>query len=474
MTPVRGHGRLPGRGAGRRGRRRQGHGAGRSPPRPTSRPPRPQQGFEPLGVADRRLRGRRVPARQADAREARLLPEGRVRRRAGLARRRRRPTTSSRAATSPRRTPTATSPWAASGTATSVCNNKVVGFGHPMDFLGETTMSLHPANALYVQPDSLGAPFKVANFARARRHDQPGPPHRDHRLLRGGAGRRDDHLRRQLRRPQPGRQLDGHGVRRPGPQVAFFQQLANHDRVVDAIRKGSENQTWTIKGSQGGTPFTLHPQRPVHLQLRHLLRRVVRAGRPGLPAQHRGGRGRRQRRGRRRRDQRRRDVLGGAATSSWSRASGGRSTTATRPPSGRARSSSCGSCCAAATARTAKVPYSFKIPKRAAGNRGHGLPDRRQRLLLRGVLLRRVRRGRSRLSDIKGYVDGLVRNDEIAAQLFIGGGFPAAARARRCRRGRGCKGSGEIQKDATLGPADKVVSGFKRLKIVVKAPKPKH
>ncbi len=39
-------------------------------------------------------------------------------------------------------------------------------------------------------------------------------------------------------------------------QVAFFQQLANHDRVVDAIRKGSENQTWTIKGSQGGTPFT--------------------------------------------------------------------------------------------------------------------------------------------------------------------------------------------------------------------------
>ena len=51
------------------------------------------------------------------------------------------------------------------GTATSVCNNKVVGFGHPMDFLGETSLSLHPADALYVQPDSLGAPFKVANFA---------------------------------------------------------------------------------------------------------------------------------------------------------------------------------------------------------------------------------------------------------------------------------------------------------------------
>ena len=51
------------------------------------------------------------------------------------------------------------------GTATSVCDGKVVGFGHPMDFLGETSLSLHPASALYVQPDSLGAPFKVANFA---------------------------------------------------------------------------------------------------------------------------------------------------------------------------------------------------------------------------------------------------------------------------------------------------------------------
>ena len=33
------------------------------------------------------------------------------------------------------------------------------------------------------------------------------------------------------------------------------------------------------------------------------------------------------------------------------------------------------------------------------------------------------------------------------------------------------QGSGEIQKDMTLGPADKVVGGFKRLKIVVKPAK---
>ena len=50
------------------------------------------------------------------------------------------------------------------GTATSVCDGKVVGFGHPMSFLGRTTLTMHPADALYIQADSLGAPFKVANL----------------------------------------------------------------------------------------------------------------------------------------------------------------------------------------------------------------------------------------------------------------------------------------------------------------------
>ena len=50
------------------------------------------------------------------------------------------------------------------GTATSVCDGRVVGFGHPMTFGGTTTLSLHPADALYVQEDSLGVPFKVANL----------------------------------------------------------------------------------------------------------------------------------------------------------------------------------------------------------------------------------------------------------------------------------------------------------------------
>ena len=141
------------------------------------------------------------------------------------------------------------------GTATSICDDRVVGFGHPMDFLGETTMSLHPADALYVQPDSLGAPFKVANF---------GPPagtiSEDH--LTGITGTFG---------PTPagalvtsdlsfnGRSRVGSSVvtvRDAWPSVTFYQQIANHDRVVDAIRKGSESQSWVVQGSQGGKPFT--------------------------------------------------------------------------------------------------------------------------------------------------------------------------------------------------------------------------
>ncbi len=112
------------------------------------------------------------------------------------------------------------------------------------------------------------------------------------------------------------------------------------------------------------------------------------------------------------------------------------------------------------------MPYSVKIPKRAAGQRGTlyltGGNDFFSEEFFYGEF-----GGATSLGDIEGYVDGLVRNDEIAAQLFIGGGVPGGCEGggEVVVEGRGCKGSGEISKDFTLGPADKVVSGFKRLKI---------
>lgn len=142
------------------------------------------------------------------------------------------------------------------GTATSVCGGRVVGFGHPMALLGSTTEALHPADAVYVQPESLGSPFKVANL---------GPvvgTVTDDRMtgITGsfGAGPKATTVSSTLT----------YGARsRTGAtavsvadflgDATLYQLSGNHDRVVDGPATGSELQTWTITGTDNGTPFTL-------------------------------------------------------------------------------------------------------------------------------------------------------------------------------------------------------------------------
>lgn len=52
---------------------------------------------------------------------------------------------------------------AGTGTTTLVCDGVAVAFGHPYFGTGETTMSMHPATAVLVQPDATFGSFKVAN-----------------------------------------------------------------------------------------------------------------------------------------------------------------------------------------------------------------------------------------------------------------------------------------------------------------------
>lgn len=346
------------------------------------------------------------------------------------------------------------------GTATSVCDGRVVGFGHPMDFLGETSMSLHPADALYVQPDSLGAPFKVANF---------GPP----------AGTiTDDHLTGITGTfgPTPegtlvSSEIGFNGRSRVGssvvtvadawPSVTFYQQIANHDRVLDAIRKGTENQSWIISGSQGGKPFSLrHSDRYTSsydisydasyelADLVYLLSSVEGVDVDSIDVDG--------------------DVTSSTATYSlggheqlvkgqWTRV--GRGTPAVVRAGGilRLRTVLRGS-----DGTTARIPYSFKVPKRAGGNRGQIFLSGGNGFFSEEFLYDEFG-GPMSLGDIKAYVDGLVRNDQVVAQLFIGG-----APEEGVEECRGCRASGEIQRSLTLGPADRVVNGFKRLKVVVK------
>lgn len=142
------------------------------------------------------------------------------------------------------------------GTATSVCDGRVVGFGHPLALLGATTESLHPAEAVYVQPDSLGSPFKVTNLA------PPVGTVDSDRLtgITGAFGDLPETTRVTSEVTYGSRSRTGTtGVTVPDftAEATFYQLVANQDRVVDGPSVGSELLTWTISGSEQGTPYTL-------------------------------------------------------------------------------------------------------------------------------------------------------------------------------------------------------------------------
>ena len=143
------------------------------------------------------------------------------------------------------------------GTVTSVCDGEVVGFGHPFNFLGATTLGLHPADALYVQPDSLGAPFKVANIA------PPTGMIDNDRLtgISGTFGTLPDAATVTSTVTYGERSRTGSSDIYFTPfsaDVTFGQQIVNHDRVIDGITAGGEDLSWTIEGTdETGAPFTL-------------------------------------------------------------------------------------------------------------------------------------------------------------------------------------------------------------------------
>lgn len=143
------------------------------------------------------------------------------------------------------------------GTATSVCEGRVVGFGHPMMFSGKTSLSLHPADALYVQEDTLGSPFKVANIG------DPAGTITDDRLtgISGGFGALPDTTSITSAVTKAPRFRAGTtyvNVSEWAASMTFYQHLANLDRVVDGIIPGSAEQRYTITGTDAdGTPFEI-------------------------------------------------------------------------------------------------------------------------------------------------------------------------------------------------------------------------
>ena len=146
------------------------------------------------------------------------------------------------------------------GTITSVCADRVVGFGHPMNFAGRTSYGLAGASALYIQGDTLGPSFKVANIGTLLGTiDQdrmtgisgplgPIPPsttitstvHYDNGETTGDRTGETD-------------------VQLPDAtaEAAYYELVENHEAAIDAYGPGGEEQSWTITGHTDSAPFTL-------------------------------------------------------------------------------------------------------------------------------------------------------------------------------------------------------------------------
>jgi SpoIVB peptidase S55 len=146
------------------------------------------------------------------------------------------------------------------GTTTAVCPEGVLAFGHPFLFSGASTMSVHTAQAVYVQPDPTFSGFKVAN---------PG----------GVVGTLDQDRLAGIRGqfgPAPAfipissdiTSLDDGSMRSATtnlnvpsfvPDIAATHLLNNLDRVADRIGGGTAEIRWIIQGTRAsGAPFSVN------------------------------------------------------------------------------------------------------------------------------------------------------------------------------------------------------------------------
>jgi hypothetical protein len=146
---------------------------------------------------------------------------------------------------------------AAVGTVTDVCHGEVVGFGHPFNFAGDTTYTMHGADAVYVQEDSLGAPFKVVNIGAP-----DGTVTGDHLAgIAGTVGPLPVLRTVDSRVTVGGRHRSAHtdvAVAGAMPDVATATMVSDQDRTLDYVGPGSGRASWTITGTRAsGAPFAV-------------------------------------------------------------------------------------------------------------------------------------------------------------------------------------------------------------------------
>ena len=146
------------------------------------------------------------------------------------------------------------------GTTTAVCPGGVLAFGHPFNFSGASSMSVHTAQAVYVQPDPTFSGFKVANpggvvgtldqdrLAGIRGQLGPTPPSVP---ISSDITSLDDGSMRSATT-----QVNLHDF---VPIISAFHLLNNLDRVADRIGGGTTEIRWIVQGKRAsGAPFSVN------------------------------------------------------------------------------------------------------------------------------------------------------------------------------------------------------------------------
>jgi len=143
------------------------------------------------------------------------------------------------------------------GTVTSVCDGRLIGFGHPMTWGGETSLGMMPAEAIRVMKDPFVS-FKLANLA-----EEPAGTIDQDRLtgISGPLGALPDQTSITSTVTYGTRTKEGNShslVSDYHADVTFVQTLAMHDEAIDAVPvPGSEDSTVRITGTSGGDEFIL-------------------------------------------------------------------------------------------------------------------------------------------------------------------------------------------------------------------------
>lgn len=141
------------------------------------------------------------------------------------------------------------------GTATAICGGEIIGFGHPMNFTGSSTMSLHGASATHIQ-DDLVSSSKIANIGA--------PTGKIDRDRLAGIRGREGALPTAYPLTAKATSEDGSfdaltkvTVNSLVPELAFATTITAQDRAIDRIGPGQAVTSWTVKGTRkDGSPFS--------------------------------------------------------------------------------------------------------------------------------------------------------------------------------------------------------------------------